>query len=166
MTFIDDHTRLTWVFLITDKFEVFSIFQNFYQTIKTQFNVKIAILQSDNGREFQNHTLCEFLASKGIVHQSACAYTHKQNGVVVERKNHHLLEVARSLMLSTSLPSYMCGDAVLTASYLINKMPSRVLHLPTPLDCLKELYPSICPTFEVPRHAFGCTTYVQSFNSN
>ncbi|KAL0552941.1 hypothetical protein IC582_012076 [Cucumis melo] len=68
VTFIDDHTRLTWVYLISDKSEVPSIFQNFYHTIKTQFHTKIAILRSDNGREFQNHNLSEFLASKGIVH--------------------------------------------------------------------------------------------------
>ncbi|TYJ97057.1 Beta-galactosidase [Cucumis melo var. makuwa] len=95
----------------------------------------------DNGREFQNHNLSEFLASKGIVHQNSCAYTPQQNGVA-ERKNRHLLEVARSLMLSTSLPSYLWGDAILTAAHLINRMPSRILHLQTPLECLKESYPS------------------------
>ncbi|KAA0049856.1 Beta-galactosidase [Cucumis melo var. makuwa] len=123
------------------KSEVPSIFQNFYHTIKTQFHTKIAILRSDNGREFQNHNLSEFLASKGIVHQTSCAYTPQQNGVA-ERKNRHLVEVARSLMLSTSLPSYLLGDAILTAAHLINRMPSRILHLQTPLDCLKESYPS------------------------
>ncbi|KAA0038338.1 Beta-galactosidase [Cucumis melo var. makuwa] len=80
-------------------------------------------------------------ASKGIVHQNSCAYTPQQNGVA-ERKNRHLLEVARSLMLSTSLPSYLWGDAILTAAHLINRMPSRILHLQTPLECLKESYPS------------------------
>ncbi|KAL0556125.1 hypothetical protein IC582_004635 [Cucumis melo] len=106
VTFIDDHTRLTWVYLITDKSEVSAIFQNFYHTIETQFHKKIAILRSENGREFQNHNLSEFLASKGIVHQNSCTYTPQQNGVA-EQKNRHLLEVARSLMLSTSLPSYL-----------------------------------------------------------
>ncbi|KAA0025813.1 Beta-galactosidase [Cucumis melo var. makuwa] len=96
---------------------------------------------SDNGREFQNHNLGEFLASKGIVHQTSCAYTPQQNGVA-ERKNCHLMEVARSLMLSTSFPSYLWGDAIVTAAHLINRMSSRILHLQTPLDCLKESYPS------------------------
>ncbi|TYK26825.1 putative mitochondrial protein [Cucumis melo var. makuwa] len=45
---------------------------------------------------------------------------------------------SNSLMLSTSLPSYLWGDDVLTAAYLINRMSSRVLHLQTPLDCFKE----------------------------
>ena len=121
--FIDDHIRLTWVFLISDKSEVTSVFQDFYHTVETQFNAKIAILRSENDREFQNHTLNEFLSSKGIVHQSSCAYTPQQNGIA-ERKNCHLLEVARSLMLSTSLPSYLLDDAILAAAHLINMLPS------------------------------------------
>ncbi|KAL0548477.1 hypothetical protein IC582_012930 [Cucumis melo] len=165
ITFIDDHTRLTWVYLITDKSEVSSIFQNFYHTIKTQFHTKIAIFRSDNGRGFQNHNLSEFLASKGIVHQTSCAYTPQQNGVA-ERKNCHLVEVARSLMLSTSLPSYLWGDAILTAVHLINRMPSRILHLQTPIYCLKESYPSTRLVSEVPLRVFGCTAYVHNFGPN
>ncbi|KAA0039144.1 Beta-galactosidase [Cucumis melo var. makuwa] len=147
------------------KSEVPSIFQNFYHTIQTQFHTKIAILRSDNGREFQNHNLSEFLASKGIVHQTSCAYTPQQNGVA-ERKDCHLVEVARSLMLSTSLPSYLWGDAILTAAHLINRIPSRILHLQTPLDCLKESYPSTRLVSEVPLRVFGCTAYVHNFGPN
>lgn len=56
--------------------KVTSIFHNFYHTVETtQFNAKIAILRSDNGHEFQSHSLNEFVSSKGIVHQSLCAYT-------------------------------------------------------------------------------------------
>ncbi|KAA0041222.1 vacuolar protein sorting-associated protein 26A-like [Cucumis melo var. makuwa] len=83
------------------------------------------------------------LAYKGIFHQNSCAYTPQQNGVV-KRKNRHLLEVARSLMLSTFLPSYLWGDAILTAVHLINRMPSHILHLQNPLECLKESYPFTC----------------------
>ena len=81
MTFIDDHTRLTLVFLITDKSKTSSVFKNFYQTIETQFNTKIATLRSDNGQEFQNLNLSKFLTSNGIVHQSSDTYTPQQNGV-------------------------------------------------------------------------------------
>ncbi|KAA0043032.1 reverse transcriptase [Cucumis melo var. makuwa] len=104
-------------------------------------------------------------ASKGIVHQTSCAYTPQQNGVA-ERKNHHLVEVAHSLMLSTFLPSYLWGDAILTAVHLINRMPSRILHLQTPLDCLKESYTSTHLVSEVPLRVFGCTAYVHNFSPN
>ncbi|KAA0041201.1 Copia protein [Cucumis melo var. makuwa] len=59
VTLIDDHTHLTWVFLFFDKSEVTSTFRNFYHTVEMHFHAKIAILQSDNGRKFQNHTLNE-----------------------------------------------------------------------------------------------------------
>ena len=39
-------------------------------------------------------------------------------------------------------PSYPRGDVILTIAYLINRMSFCVLHLQTPLDCLKESYPS------------------------
>ena len=104
VTFIDDHIRLNS--LLTDKFEVSSIFQQFYTTIETPFNAKIAILLSDNGHVFLNNTFRYFLFFEGIVHQSSCAYNPQQDDVV-ERKKCHLLEVALSLMLSTSLPYYL-----------------------------------------------------------
>ncbi|KAA0054884.1 Beta-galactosidase [Cucumis melo var. makuwa] len=85
---------------------------------------------------------------------------------LAERKNRHLVEVARSVMLSTSLPSYLWGDAILTAAHLINRMPSRILHLQTPLDCLKESYPSTRLVSEVPLRVFGCTAYVHNFGPN
>ena len=107
----------------------------------------------------------EFLASKGIVHQNSFAYTPQQNGVA-EQKNRHLLEVACSLMLSTSLPSYLWGDAIFTAAHLTNRMSSRILHLQTPLDCLKESYPSTHLVSEVPHGVFGCTAYVHNFGPN
>ncbi|KAA0037322.1 reverse transcriptase [Cucumis melo var. makuwa] len=64
------------------------------------------------------------------------------------------------------LPSYLWGDAILTAAHLINRMPSRILHLQTPLKCLKESYPSTRLVSKVPLCMFGCTAYVHSFGHN
>ncbi|TYK10815.1 Transposon Ty3-G Gag-Pol polyprotein [Cucumis melo var. makuwa] len=70
---------------------------------------------------------------------------HLEDKVILEprakRKNRHLLEVARSLILSTSLSSYLWGVIVLTATHLINWMSSRVLHFQTPLEFLKSHIP-------------------------
>ncbi|KAA0060550.1 Integrase, catalytic core [Cucumis melo var. makuwa] len=104
-------------------------------------------------------------ASKGIVHQNSCTYTPHQNRVA-ERKNHHLLKVARSLMLYTSLSSYLWGDAILTVAHLINRMPSRILHLQTPLECLKESYPSTHLVLDSLLLVFGCIAYVHNFSPN
>ncbi|RVW46337.1 Retrovirus-related Pol polyprotein from transposon TNT 1-94 [Vitis vinifera] len=74
-------------------------------------------------------TVGEFLAQEGIVHLSSCVDTPQQNGIA-ERKNRHLLEVVRSLMFSMNVPKLFWGQAVLTAAYLINRMPSRSFNQP------------------------------------
>ncbi|KAA0049978.1 reverse transcriptase [Cucumis melo var. makuwa] len=62
--------------------------------------------------------------------------------------------------------SYLLEDAILTTTHLINRMPSRILHLQTPLECLKESYPSTRLISKVPLRAFGCTAYVHNFGPN
>ena len=137
VTFIDNHTRICWVYLLKDKSEVRTVFFSFYAMIQTQFQTKIQILRTDNGTKYFNHTLGPFLQENGILHQSSCVDTPQQNGVA-ERKNRHILEVARALMLTTHMPTMFWGDAILTATYLINRMPSRVLSYATPLLTLSS----------------------------
>ena len=75
ITFIDDHTRLCWVYLLTDKTEVRSVFLNFHSMIQTQFQTKIQILRTGNGTEYLNHSLSTYLEENGIIHQSSCVDT-------------------------------------------------------------------------------------------
>ena len=127
VTFIDDYSRCTWLFLMKTRTELFSIFQNFHFEIRTQFNTSIRILRSDNAKKYFSMTFSSFMSSHEILHQSSCAYTPQQNGVV-ERKNRHLVETARTLLLHHKVPQHFWGDAILSACYLINRMPSSVLH--------------------------------------
>jgi len=48
VTFIYDYSRCAWVFLMKKHYELFSIFQIFYNEIKNQFGISIQILCSDN----------------------------------------------------------------------------------------------------------------------
>ena len=104
-------------------------------------------------------SLEHFFEEKGILHQSSCTDTPEQNGIA-ERKNKHLLEVARAMMFYMNLPKYFWGDAVLTASYLINRMPSKVLQYSTPLECFKKIFPESRVNSDLPLKIFGCTAYV------
>ena len=127
VTFIDDYSRCTWLFLMKNREELFSIFQKFYAEIQTQFNISIRVLRSDNAREYFSTPFTSFMSQHGIIHQSSCAHTPQQNGVA-ERKNRHLVETARTLLLHSNVHFRFWGNAVLTACYLINRMPSSVLH--------------------------------------
>ena len=120
--FIDDFSRCTCLFLVKSRAELFSVFQKFFPEIRNQFNTSICILHSNNALEY----LFAFLSSHGILHLSSCAYTPQENGVA-ECKNCHFLETSHILLLKHTVPQCFWGDAILTACYLIDRMPSYVL---------------------------------------
>jgi transposase InsO family protein len=157
VTFVDDFSRMTWLFLMKNRSELFAIFQIFRNMIKTQFAQKIRILRSDNAKEYMSHSFASYLSNKGIIHQTSCAHTPQQNGVA-ERKNRHLLDVTRCLLSQMHVPKQFWTEAVLTACYLINRMPSSVLEGASPHSLL---YPSSSP-FSLPLKVFGCVCYVHN----
>ncbi|KAK4386010.1 Retrovirus-related Pol polyprotein from transposon RE2 [Sesamum angolense] len=137
--------------LVLDRSQVPTIITSFYNEIYTQFSVNIRILRTDNALEFVQKSVSDFCNSKGILHQTSCLYTSQQNGVA-KRKHRHLLDVARTIMTHMHVPKSYWGDAVLTACYLINHMPSTVLHGDTPYSCL---FPDK-PLFGIAPRVFGC----------
>ena len=139
ITFIDDYTRLTWTFLMKAKSETVAVFQGFYDMILTQFETKIQVLKTDNAHDYFNSELGNHLSQRGVIHCSSCVDTPRQNGIA-ERKNRHLLETARALMSTKHVPKHLWGEAVLTATYLINRLPCRILQYQTPKDVLMQTY--------------------------
>ena len=101
--------------------------------ISTQFNVKVQFLKSDN--EYMDGGFQSYMLEHGILHQTSIN-TPNQNGVP-KRKNKYLLEVYRSVMFTMNFPKTYCGDVVLTRTYLINRIPLRVLKFRTPMEFLQ-----------------------------
>ncbi|CAN1814477.1 Retrovirus-related Pol polyprotein from transposon TNT 1-94, partial [Linum perenne] len=81
VTFIDDHTRMTWTYLMRDKSETTNVFKNFHTLVQTQFATKIQVLRTDNAKDYFNSMLGQFLTQEGIVHCSSCVDTPQQNGI-------------------------------------------------------------------------------------
>ena len=61
VSFIDGHTRTTWIFLMKEISEVGRIFQSFDSMITTQFLTKIKVLKTDNARKYFNSILGLFI---------------------------------------------------------------------------------------------------------
>ena len=155
VTFIDCFSRVTWLYLMKNKSDVIGCFKDFHRSVQTQYGAMVKVLRSDNGTEYTNRAFAEYLSSQGIQHQTTCPYTPAQNGVA-ERKNRHLLEVARSMMIAMNVPKHLWGQAVLTAAQLINRMPSRVLDWKSPCEMLKGDNGGILPL-----KVFGCVCFVK-----
>jgi hypothetical protein len=158
ISFVDDCTRVTWIYLLQHKSDVYDVFRSFHQMIVTQFNTCIKVIRSDNGGEYFKTELLEFINSKGILHQTTCPYSPQQNGVA-ERKNRHILEVTRTLLIDGNVPSHLWGEAVNSAVYLINRTPSSVHNFRRPLDVLSD-HCVLPPIVHLPPHVFGCVIYV------
>lgn len=86
-------------------------------------------------------------------------YSPQQNGIV-ERENRYLLEVSRSLLFSRNVPKYLWGEAIITAAYLLNYIPARVLQLQTPLNVFLKFFTPTHPFTSLPLKTFDCNAFV------
>ena len=84
------------------KSEVLQCFRNFCSLVGNQYDARVKVLRTDNGTEYVNNEFGNFLSAHGILHQTTCPDTPPQNGVA-ERKNRHILEIARSLMYTMNV---------------------------------------------------------------
>ena len=63
-------------------------FKKFARRAQNKFEVKIKRIRSDNGSEFKNISIEEFLDEEGIKHEFLAPYTPQQNGVVERKKSY------------------------------------------------------------------------------
>lgn len=75
MTLIDDHTHVSWVYLLKEKLdtEIFIKKKNSILWWKLNFKKKKKDkFRNDNGKKYFNKILGTYFLQKGIIHQSSC----------------------------------------------------------------------------------------------
>jgi transposase InsO family protein len=116
ISFIDDHTRFMYLYLLTDKVKALNAFKTYKVEVEKQKEKKIKIVRSDRGGEYYGRytkkgqmigPFAKFLEEEGIVAQYTMPGTPQQNGVA-ERRNRTLMDMVRS-MLSNSHLLYFYG---------------------------------------------------------
>ncbi|GJR30558.1 retrotransposon protein, putative, ty1-copia subclass [Tanacetum coccineum] len=95
-----------------------------YKTeVENQLGKKIKVVRSDRGGEYVA-PFAELCAKHGIRHEFTAPYSPQQNGIA-ERKNHTLKEMVTAMLISSGMSQDMWGEAILTATYLLNKIPRK-----------------------------------------
>nr|GEZ94193.1 hypothetical protein [Tanacetum cinerariifolium] len=107
----DDFSGFCWAFFMGTKDETFYILKDFIALIENQLNKKVKAIRCDNRTEFHNVKLITLYGEKGIKRDYSNAKTPQQNGVN-ERKNRTLIEVARSMLADSKLPTMFWTEAV------------------------------------------------------
>ncbi|KAG7534049.1 Ribonuclease H-like superfamily [Arabidopsis thaliana x Arabidopsis arenosa] len=125
--------------------------------VETQYKTVVKAVRSDNAPEPK---FVDLFKSKGIMAYHSCPETPEQNSVV-ERKHQHILNVARSLMFQSRISEEYWGDCVLTAVFLINRLPTSLLNNKSPHEVMTSKKPDYTGL-----RVFGCLCYSSTSSKN
>jgi transposase InsO family protein len=120
LVIVDDFSHFSWVFFLQDKSEAQGTVKKFSRRAQNEYVLKIKNVRSDNGLEFRNTNVEEFLDEEGIKHEFSAPYTPQQSGSV-ERKNRTLSEATRTMLNEYKTPDIFWAEAINTVCHAINR---------------------------------------------
>ncbi|KAK8596896.1 hypothetical protein V6N12_065375 [Hibiscus sabdariffa] len=154
ITLTDDFSRYGYIYLMRHKSEALERFKEFKNEVQNQHGKSIKALRSDRGGEYLSQDFDELLKECGIVSQLTPPGTPQWNGVS-ERRNRTLLDMVRSMMSHTDLPTSFWGYALETTAFTLNRVPSKSVQK-TP----HEMWTGRRPNMSFMK-IWGCKAYVK-----
>jgi hypothetical protein len=154
ITFIDDFSKYTHVYLLKNKSDAFEKFQEFLKEVENQFLRKIKRFRSDRGREYESIGFNSYVQSLGIIHETTPPYSPASNGVA-ERKNRTLIELTNAMLIESGASLTLWGEAILTACHVLNRVPYKKIKI-----TLYELWKGYKPNLGFFR-GWGCLAFVR-----
>ncbi|KAL4284909.1 hypothetical protein GQ457_16G020180 [Hibiscus cannabinus] len=154
ITFTDDFSRYGYIYLMRHKSKALEKFKEFKNEVHNQHGKSIKALRSDRGGEYLSQEFDELLKECGIVSHLTPLGTTQWNGVS-ERRNRTLLDMVRSMMSHTDLPTSFWGYALETTTFTLNRVPSKSVQK-TP----HEMWTGKCPNMSFMK-IWGCKAYVK-----
>ena len=110
------------------------MFKNYNAEVENQLDKRIKSVRSDHDGEYygrhdgfdEQHSglFAKFLEECGIVPQYTMPGSPSMNGVA-ERRNRTLKDMVRSMITHSTLPESLWGEALKTAAYLLNRVPTK-----------------------------------------
>lgn len=106
MLFVDDFTRVMWVYMMKTKDEAFSVFNKFRISVETETGEKLKTFRTDRGGESLSKQFTAYCEETGLNRHYTTPYSPQQNGVV-ERRNRTVVEMGRSILKSIHVPKML-----------------------------------------------------------
>ena len=128
----DESTCFRYVYFLSNKSEVLEKLKCFIFMIRNMTGERVKYMRCDNGKEFINKEVSTLLSNNGIMLEKISPYTPEQNGFI-ERDNRTVQESARTMLLASSLKTFLWPEAVRTAVYILNRTTSAS-QLKTPFE--------------------------------
>ncbi|CAL2278472.1 unnamed protein product [Prunus armeniaca] len=138
ITFTDDFSRYGYMYLIIEKSKALEMFKIYKAEVENQLYSKIKV-------------------QEGIIAQYTNPGTPQHNGVS-ETRNRTLIEMVRSMMCCAKLPTFLWGEALKSANYLVNKVPTKATNkIPYEIWCKRK--PSLAHL-----KTWGCKAEAKLYN--
>jgi hypothetical protein len=160
ISFTDHNTRRVTVLFLKKKDEAYDCVTGYLTRVERKYEYLPKAIRFDNGKEYINQRLENWLKEKGIETQPTAPYSPSQNGIA-ERFNRTLLELARAMLFARGLPKFLWAEAVSHAAYLRNHAPTRALDGMTPEEAWTGQKPDVSHLRE-----FGCPVWVRDEDQN
>ncbi|GJS66730.1 putative ribonuclease H-like domain-containing protein [Tanacetum coccineum] len=120
----NDYSRFSWVSFLATKDETSGILKSFITEVENLIDQRVKVIRCDNGTEFKNKEMNQFCERKCIKREFSVARTPQQNGVA-ERKNRTLIEVVRTMLADSKLPTTFWAETVNTTYYMQNRFDGK-----------------------------------------
>lgn len=142
ITFTDDKSRFTVLYLLRKKSEMFESFQAFEAWLENHLRARVKFLNTDRGGEYLSEEFKTHLEQRGIEYKLSIHDTHEQAGVS-ERLNRTLMEKVRAMLIASGQPRYLWGEAVMHAVWLKNRTSTKALGGRTPFEAATGNIPNL-----------------------
>ena len=156
ISFTDDYTRWTRIYLLQLKSYAFTAYKHFEAWAKTQHGVKaLKKLRLDWGGEYLGEKFDEHLANNGMTRILTTHDTPDHNGIA-KCLNWTLLERTRAILHTSELLKFLWGEAVNHVVWLKNRTITSALPPgKTPFELLHDMKADLSGL-----HEWGCKVWV------
>ena len=119
----DEFSSYTMVRFVERKSDIVNEVKQLLSKAEMETKTRLLKIHTDNGTEFVNNELKEYLARLGINHALSAPYTPEQNGFI-EREVRTITEKATTMLARSGLGKEFWAEAINTAVYLKNRVPT------------------------------------------